>query len=407
MQETEPPVRARQVGKRQVFYIPGFDPHPARRYRELYRSEGAKQAAISGYELELSAHKGEGFGWGVSARIEDASVNVAFEVLEWSDIVRGSIDQTLGGTYLQLFRTAWLYFSTGAIWRLMQVGRGPILAAFYPVVGLLVQLALSLLVGRLLGGAVVSLTGAPFWVAWAVGLPVAWGILERLRLKDGRVFVHYLMHDFAYTAQDRGAYPTDLAARVNAFADRVGAALASDVDEVLVVGHSSGAALGVSVLAELERRGVVGQGPPLALLTLGQSVPMISFLPEAQGLRRDLNTMAADTGVAWLDVSAPGDGCSFALADPVAVSGVAPDPQRWPIVISAAFTKTLSPETIKSLRWRFFRKHFQYLCVDTPGDYDYFRITAGPQTLAARISSRGSSASRIARPASGFRTMSP
>ncbi|MFT7595905.1 MAG: hypothetical protein ACI8R4_003237, partial [Paracoccaceae bacterium] len=47
-------------------------------------------------------------------------------------------------------------------------------------------------------------------------------------------------------------------------------------------------------------------------------------------------------------------------------------------------------------RWRFFRLHFQYLCAfDRPRDYDYFRITAGPQTLAARYTGRPPSQSRI------------
>ena len=37
------------VFRRRVFYIPGYDPFHPRRYRELYRSEGAQQAGISGY----------------------------------------------------------------------------------------------------------------------------------------------------------------------------------------------------------------------------------------------------------------------------------------------------------------------------------------------------------------------
>ena len=60
-----------------------------------------------------------------------------------------------------------------------------------------------------------------------------------------------------------------------------------DVDEVLVVGHSTGAQLAVSALARVpERR--VSAGPALGLLTLGQSIPMISLLPEADALRDDL-----------------------------------------------------------------------------------------------------------------------
>jgi hypothetical protein len=146
----------------------------------------------------------------------------------------------------------------------------------------------------------------------------------------------------------------------------------------------------------------------LALLTLGQVVPMVSFLPDAHELRAELHLLAASEAITWVDVTAPGDGCAFALCDPVAVSGVAPEDQRWPLVISAAFTQTLSPARWKALRWRFFRLHFQYLCAfDRPGDYDYFCITAGPQTLAQRFAERLPSKSRIATPTSGFTGMTP
>jgi hypothetical protein len=104
-----------------------------------------------------------------------------------------------------------------------------------------------------------------------------------------------------------------------------------------------------------------------------------------------------------VDVSAPGDGCSFALCDPVAVSGVSGPDKKWPLVLSAAFTQTLSPERWKALRWRFFRLHFQYLCAfDRPGTYDYFRITAGPLTLAERFKDRAPSNSRIETPVSKY-----
>jgi hypothetical protein len=132
------------------------------------------------------------------------------------------------------------------------------------------------------------------------------------------------------------------------------------------------------------------------LLSLGQVVPMVSFLPGAEDLRRDLAFLSARPDLTWVDVSAPGDGCAYALCDPVAVSGMATAAKRWPLVVSAAFTQTLSPETRRSLRWRFFRLHFQYLCAfDRPGDYDYFRITAGPMSLAARYRGRAPSQSRI------------
>ncbi|WP_372893879.1 hypothetical protein [Rhodosalinus sp.] len=391
----------RQVRRRRVFYIPGYDPFPPRRYRELYRREAAAQAAVSGHEISVTPGAARG-GWGVEARIEGAEVQTQIEVLVWSDIVRASMGKGIAATYAQLLRTAWTYARTGALWRLMRLRKGPVIAAFYPVAVLLAQLALALLAAWGTGAAAATLLHP--WAA-PLGLAVVWPVLAWFRRQDGRLFAYYLMHDYAFSAAWRGANPPALEARLGDFADRIAAALAEDRDEVLVVGHSSGAHLAVSVLADLLRAGrVPADGPALGLLTLGQVVPMMSFLPDAGRLRADLACLSEQDTIAWVDVSAPGDGCAFALCDPVAVSGVAGPAKRWPLVISAAFTQTLSPERWRALRWRFFRLHFQYLCAfDRPGDYDYFRITAGPRTLAARFAGRAPSRSRIERPLSKHR----
>jgi hypothetical protein len=385
------------VERRRVFYIPGYDPFPPRRYRELYRREGAAQAALSGHAITLEAGRGPE-EWHVTAEIEGAVTRTRFEVLVWSDLVRASMGHGLVATYGQLLRTVWIYVASGALGRLMRLRKGPVIAALYPVVMLMGQLALALALAWLAGGLLARVLPQP-WPLAAAGVVPA--VLALFRRWDGRLYAHYLMHDYAHAAGARGAYPPELAARLSDFADRIGAALDEGADEVLVVGHSSGAHLAVSALAELlrDRRGG-NAAPALSLLTLGQVVPMVSFLPEARRLRADLNELAQSDRIAWVDVTAPGDGCAFALCDPVAVSGVAPAGKRWPLVVSAAFTRTLSPERWRALRWRFFRLHFQYLCAfdnlpDRIDAYDYFRITAGPITLAARFAGRAPSQSRI------------
>ena len=135
----------------------------------------------------------------------------------------------------------------------------------------------------------------------------------------------------------------------------------------------------------------------------GQVVPMVSFLPKADRLRADLQYLSTRDDITWVDVTAPGDGCSFALCDPVAVSGVSTETSRWPLVFSAAFTQSLRPETWQKLKRRYFRLHFQYLCAfDQPKDYDYFQITGGPLTLRARYANRKASKSRIDRPVNKY-----
>ena len=381
--------------RRRVLYIPGYDPIPPRRYRELFKREGAKQAQISGYKLKTGARSDRtGFGWGATTETDGTRAEAEFEVLVWSDIVAGSMGQSIPATYGQLFRTAWAYIGSGALWRLMRLRRGPVLAALYPIVVLLVQALAAGLAGWLLGW-LVSLMAT-----WWVGLPVALAVfvlgLRQWRKLDGKIFAYYLMHDYAFTAQNGGAYPPALQDRIDAFAERIATVSAGDWDEVLVIGHSSGAYIAVSALAKLARTGRLA--PKIALLTLGHVVPMASFLPRADQLRRDLHDLAK-AGPVWIDVTAPGDACSFGLCDPVAVSRCVPEGGGGPLVVSAAFTRTLSPARQKELRGRWFRLHFQYLCAfDRVGIYDYFQITTGSQPLAGRFAGRSHSPARIARP---------
>ncbi|WP_195819141.1 hypothetical protein [Roseobacter sp. MH60115] len=413
-----------RVYRRKVFYIPGYDPFPPRRYRELYRTEGAAQAAITGYSLAMGAGlEGDRFGWQVETEIEGRRTQAEIEVLVWSDIVRDSRAQSIPATYLSLLLTAWIYISTGALWRLMRLRKGPVIAALYPVAMLVAQLVTAVLLGWLvwrgadgllrfiLPASLVGPAGDAFLTAVAVGLGAlsALYLLLWFRDSDGKFFAYYLMHDFAHSAALRGAYPATILPRLTQFGDVISAALRSDVDEVLVVGHSSGAHLAVTVLAELLRKGqVTTAGPVLGFLSLGHVVPMLSFLPDAQALRRDLRDLSTRDDLTWVDVTAPGDGCSFALCDPVSVSGQKTDQKRWPLVFSAAFTQSLSPALWRALRWRFFRLHFQYLCAfDRPKDYDYFQITAGPLSLGDRYAGRPASASRIDHTVSPFTSVGP
>ncbi len=88
------------VTRRRVFYIPGFDPMPPRRYRELYRAEGAEQAAISGYEIDIARAKtGTGYGWQVAAHGSTGRTQADIDVLVWSDIVRTACPTSILGTY--------------------------------------------------------------------------------------------------------------------------------------------------------------------------------------------------------------------------------------------------------------------------------------------------------------------
>ncbi|SDZ35482.1 hypothetical protein SAMN05444004_11174 [Jannaschia faecimaris] len=404
------------VCRRRVLYIPGFDPFHARRYRELYRKQAARQSEISGFQI--SQVKGDGpYSWRVTAEIENARVETEIEVLVWSDIVSSSMAASIPSTYAQLVRTAWTYIGSGALFRLMRLRQGPVIAALYPIVFLILQLVVAVIAGWVLGQSVKLLVRSiwPSVGVTAVGLglvcsiAVIWAVLVWFKRKDSKVFAYYLMHDYAFSARWKGANPPELEARMVTFAKKVAKALASDADEVLVVGHSSGAHLAISVLADMIRDERIPPGK-CSFLSLGHVVPMLSFLPKANRLRSDLHLMGGQDLIPWVDVTAPGDGCAFALCDPVSVSGVAPEFQTGPLILSAAFSQTLKPRAWAKLKRRYFRLHFQYLCAfdnlsGKPGDYDYFRVTAGPKRLAARFADRRPSPSAKRRAVNRFTDM--
>ncbi|MFK7870928.1 MAG: hypothetical protein AB8B58_17025 [Roseobacter sp.] len=391
--------------RRQVFYIPGYDPFPPRRYRELYRREAVKQAAISGYKVEVTPRdRRQTYGWRVEGDFDGDHVTTDIDVLVWSDIVRASRPDSIVLTYVDMVKTAWIYLCSGALFRLMRLRKGPVIAALFPVVALLLQAQLAVFVGWLVWFSAGSLVSGPVKAAFVLPAALAaYAVLRAFQHWDQKFFAYYLMHDFSFSAAGKGAYAPELHARIDEFSDHIARALQSDVDEVLVIGHSSGAHLAVSAVSKVLRDAQKPPATAFGLLSLGQVVPMITFLPKAHQLRADLKFLSRAGDVFWADVSAPGDGGCFALCDPVVVSGQG-GKRRGPLVFSAAYADTLSPELRKSLRWRFFRLHFQYLCAfDRPRDYDYFRITAGPLSLSERYKGRKSSKSRILQPVTAFK----
>ncbi|GLQ34085.1 hypothetical protein GCM10007939_03680 [Amylibacter marinus] len=398
-----PPHEHDHIKRRKVFYVPGFDPISPRRYRELYRREAALQAEISQYSLTLSALKTPKgtFGWQVGTLEQGKETHAFFEVLTWSDLVKSSMKVSVLGTYMVMLKTVWVYLSTGAFRQLTKLRRGPVVAALYPVFALLLQLIIACFASVFLAFVVSKL--APPWVGVIVGLGAGVLILRQFKKFDRYIYAYYLMQDYGYAARSYGKNPAALDQRILEFADRVQNALSQEYDEVLIVGHSSGAHVGIQVMAEVLRRGC-DAGPALSLLTLGHVVPMVGFLPQAHELRRDLQYLSTQKSITWIDITAPTDSCNFALCDPVSVCVDAIGDKVWPLVISARFGDTIDTDRLEEMKLQFFKLHLQYLChFDTPDAYDYFLITSGPISLAARFDQQPSSPMTIRKPLSNFR----
>lgn len=384
-----------RVRRRHVLYLSGFDPQGPAHYHALYRDQAALQAQVSGDRINVGPRQREGdnAAWTVLWQGADGGepVETRYEFLRWDDIVRAHWPRGQFKLLAITLQTTWRMVRNGSLWRIWQTSWPAFLALVLPAT-LIVAVTL-VTVGLVAAGGWLISRG--WGVAPALALSVVGG--SALAWWAGRaqrkVQMAWLMRSAsAILLQAQGGLP-EMEARLDAFAARLCAlTLHPMVDEVLVVGHSSGAMLAASVVARaLVRAPDLGEpGSRLSLLTLGECIPVLSYQPQAHAFRQELAQLREAAALSWVDVTAPPDGCCFALIDPTAVcdDGL-PNGQRekaGPKRVSPRFAQSFEPYRWRAIRRDKYRCHFQYLmAVDLPGGYDYFAISAGDRRLSQRF----------------------
>jgi hypothetical protein len=382
------------VRRRTVFYVSGFDPKGAGHYHAMYREQSAIQSPLNGLTLEVGPRQRDRAGnssWAVQARDGDNEVHTRYEFLRWDDIVRNHWPKTTARLWRDIVATTIFNLRCASLWRMFRLSWPPAVALLGPfallcavLVGLpLLSAFAGALIYRLSGGLAPAAAGAATtasvlgWIAWKL---------------QARYSMYWLMRSYAFTARQGRNETPDLEARLDLLAGQVRRRIEEgDDDEVLVVGHSSGAMMAISILAralhglpEFSSRA----GPRVALLTLGQWIPLLGLLPGADRFRRELQALAVAPLLTWIDFSAPPDGCCFALVDPLSACGAscAGALADRPKLLSPRFAEMFGPGEYQALRKDKFRMHFQYLMAsERKTEYDYFAITAGAVPLGERF----------------------
>ncbi len=379
------------VRRRCVFYVSGFDPKGAAFYHRLYREQAALQARVNGMAIEVGPRQRQAEGnpyWEIEAQTATGPVQTHYEFMQWDDVVRAHWPGNLLRLWWQIVATTWVYLRTGALWKMFTLSWPIAVAAFVPFVLVCAIVLLLPAAGLLAGWLVLEASGRGIAAAAAGGavvLALAWVA----RYLEARYSLYWMMRSYAFTArQARGRLP-ELEARLDLQALRLLERVErGGYDEVLVVGHSSGAIMAAAILARALRRAPQlgsGAGQALSLLTLGQCIPLLALLPAAAGFRHELDLLGATPQLHWIDFSAPPDGCCFALVDPLDSCGLPAVPGR-PKLLSPRFAEMFDAASYQALRADKLQMHFQYLrASQKPVDYDYFLITAAQQSLAERF----------------------
>ena len=382
-----------RVRRRLVLYVAGFDPASPKKYHRMFTAESALQGALTGarYQVgELRQIDDLSSGWTVDAEHPGgARVEVDYRFLHWFDLVRAAWPKDDIGLFLGACRALGDYFASGIMARAKADAPPVYVASLTPVLvggAYLFLYALAVAALAASGAALASRFGLP----WAVGalLPLL------LILAAARVwtFLDKVLHVgwlgrgmIAVTRAARGEIP-EFAERGRAFAGIMAAAAQEPGwDEVLVVSHSMGAQEAGRALgrALIENPSFGRQGTPVNFLSLGSLLPFYSMTARDAPYREEMTALAAADWVGWVDVTGPSDpGCAAAL-HPLTGLGLGEPPDR-PDRRSPRFHLLLTPESYKTLKRAPLEFHFHYLkATEFAGDYDFYRLVAGPQPLTA------------------------
>ncbi|MEM6662863.1 MAG: hypothetical protein AAF666_11885, partial [Pseudomonadota bacterium] len=189
---------AQDVSRRKVFYVSGFDPLGPRRYRELYRREGPAQAGVSGYGLDICGlPRSEAGNYRWKAEYARGAINSSaeFEFLGWEDIVRHSIRPSLFYVYALMFRTLWIYLSSGAIRSMGRLRSGPLIAGLVPAVLMIFYLFYAGLIGTSAALLLAGPIGLP-WIVAAVGGIAAGGLaMLATRAFEEQMMIYFMVND--------------------------------------------------------------------------------------------------------------------------------------------------------------------------------------------------------------------
>jgi hypothetical protein len=384
------------IFRRRVYYLGGFDPRGPLHYHALYKQQAEEQCKINGMKITVGDRQRVNAWvnrWNVRSRDNGHVVETDYQFLGWDDIIRQHWHPAPLRLLRELAYSFKVYIGGGLFGKLLKISGPSTIAGLFP----LLYIILIPLLGLGAAYAIISATQV-------LQLPLLAGIVLVVFMMLGLAWlggkaekaynIFWLLRIFSFVARYSRGEVAELDTRIDAFAESLRHAELHNIDEVLIVGHSVGAMLAISMLARvLEKRPAYGRRrTQLSFLSLGHSLPMVTVHPEAVKFREELLAVADNRKVKWIDFTAPSDGACYALSDPVTTAGlIRSNPHKHSKLLSPRYVKLFSQETYARIRRDKFRMHFQYLmATELPGDYDYFAITAGGKTLWDRFANHNS-----------------
>lgn len=378
------------IRRRHVIYVSGYDPQGAEGYHGLFARSFRRFAEIWGVQARLGplvcetqdlAH------WDIETAGPNWRAATRYDFLRQEHFIRANMAQPLTRQVLRALRWSFDYLLGGTLFRVFRASWEFGLVLLYFQALLNSWLALAVL-GGYLAAVAAALAGLPGLAASGIGLLAVPAVFLALRPLADLLFVVQINSHWPYLCELARGEPTCFDAAIEAGAQRlIAAARDTELDEVVVVGHSGGGVIAPAIVVRaLELDPEVGRrGPPLVLLTLGSIAPGVALHRRATRLRAVFARLAVEPSLTWIDAQSRKDVLNFWHFDPVEGIGISAGAHRRnPLLWRVRFRDMLSEDLYHRIRINFFRMHYQFIMAnDRRAPYDYFMLVAGPLPVTA------------------------
>jgi hypothetical protein len=376
------------VQRRHAFYVGGYDPQGAEGYYRLFVRESKRFLKVWPIECrvgDLQIDSDDVAYWTIEAAGPNWQVATRYEFLRLEHFLRDNLTQPLTR---QLARVAWWAVDdlmTGTLWRISRASWRFAVHLVYLQLMLVLWVAVAAAAGSL-AAVVATHFDVPMPITAVIALAAGVAVFALLRPLADRWFILQVANCWPCVREFARGEATGYDRPIDILAGRVvAAARANEADELVVIGHSSGGAIGAAVVAralELDPD-LLRHRPRLVLMTLGSLLPAMTLHPAADRLRGAVRRLAMERSLAWVDCQSRKDWLNFWGVDPLEASGVEGDQRRCGLRIwQVKFRDMLSGDSIRRMQWNLLRMHYQFIMAnEARAPYDFFMLVCGPAAV--------------------------
>jgi hypothetical protein len=371
------------IGRRHVFHIGGYDPiDPESQFERFRRSLSSFERTwnVSSQTSAITNTSKVSACWDAEAWGPNWKTRMTFEMLRWDDLIvrdskRGMLSR-LGQSAFSLFNFA----VTGTLFRYVYANWKYAVFFLFPYF----YLALFGLGGAAIAYTATRLAGLAGVYAVISGICIAAAIFLGLMHwlgPQGRI--NHVLDDAIFSREFLYGQRPEIESRIDDFASRIiERARRADVDEILVVGHSLGAALTLAAVARGLKQDpqLAKHGPTLCVLTVGATIPKFALHPQGDRIRQATQAVAGESSIHWVEYQARDDAVSFYRFDPVTLKRVSRNrADGRPIIRRVQIHSMMDPESFQRNKHDYMRMHYQFLMGNGQrAPYDYCMIICGP-----------------------------